>query len=98
MYIPKSLVKGDSIGLVYTARKIERQLIDPVIEVIEKEGFEVVVGESVGAEHHQYAGDDSLRVRDLQRMMDNPDIKAVIVCRGGYGTVRIIDKIVYNSF
>lgn len=98
MYIPKSLVKGDSIGLVCTARKIERQLIDPVIEVIEKEGFEVVVGESVGAEHHQYAGDDSLRVRDLQRMMDNPDIKAVIVCRGGYGTVRIIDKIVYNSF
>ena len=43
MYIPKRLKKGDTIGLVCTARKIERQLVEPAIQFIKKEGFEVVV-------------------------------------------------------
>ncbi len=98
MYIPASLKNGDTIGLICTARKIDRSLIEPAIQLFEQQGFRVKIGESVGAEHHQYAGPDELRRRDLQKMLDDPEVKAVISCRGGYGTVRIIDDIHYGNF
>lgn len=98
MYIPASLKSGDTIGLVCTARKIDRSLIEPAIRLFEQQGFKVKIGESVGAEYHQYAGTDELRRRDLQKMLDDPEVKAIISCRGGYGTVRIIDDIHYGNF
>lgn len=98
MYIPASLKPGDTIGLVCTARKIERNLIEPAVQVFIQQGFKVKIGESVGAAYHQYAGEDHLRRRDLQKMLDDPEVKAIISCRGGYGTVRIIDDIYYGNF
>lgn len=98
MYIPKSLSQGDTIGLICTARKIDLEEIQFAIQIIEERGYQVKIGNSVGAIHHQYAGDDELRRKDLQQMLDDPDVKAILVCRGGYGTVRIIDDIVYNRF
>src|SRR5690606_38004067 len=98
MYIPASLSIGDTIGLVCTARKIDPALIEPAVRLLEEAGFKVKVGESVGAAFHQYAGDDALRKRDLQKMLDDTDVKAIISCRGGYGTVRIIDDIHYGNF
>lgn len=98
MYIPASLKSGDTIALVCTARKIDRSLIEPAVHLFEQQGFKVKIGESVGAEYHQYAGTDELRRKDLQRMLDDPEVKAIISCRGGYGTVRIIDDIHYGNF
>lgn len=98
MFVPASLKIGDTIGLVCTARKIDIELVEPAIALFESKGFKVKVGESVGAAYHQYAGDDELRRRDLQKMMDDPQVKAIISCRGGYGTVRIIDDIHYGNF
>lgn len=98
MYIPASLKTGDTIGMVCTARKIDRSLIEPAVRLFEQQGFKVKIGESIGAEYNQYAGTDELRRRDLQKMMDDPEIKAIISCRGGYGTVRIIDDIHYGNF
>lgn len=98
MYIPKSLSQGDTIGLICTARKIDLEEIQFAIQIIEERDYQVKIGNSVGAIHHQYAGDDELRRKDLQQMLDDPNIKAILVCRGGYGTVRIIDDIVYNRF
>lgn len=98
MYQPASLQRGDTIGLVCPARKIPLTDISFAIGFLEDNGFRVIVGESVGAEHHQYAGDDHLRRKDLQQMIDNPKVKAIIACRGGYGTVRIIDDLHYGNF
>lgn len=98
MYQPAPLKTGDHIGLVCMARKISREEIAFAVELIERRGFKAVIGESVGASLNQYAGDDTLRRNDLQKMMDNPQIKAIISCRGGYGTVRIIDDIYYGHF
>lgn len=98
MYIPSILKIGDTIGLICTARKIDPSLIQPAISLFESKGFRVKIGETVGAAHHQYAGDDQLRRSDLQKMLDDPQVKAIVVCRGGYGTVRIIDDIHYGNF
>jgi muramoyltetrapeptide carboxypeptidase len=60
--------------------------------------LEVVIGETVNASYHQFAGDDELRAKDLQRFIDDDSIKAIIAARGGYGTVRIIDKVDFSRF
>lgn len=98
MYIPASLNIGDTIGLVCMARKIDLSAIRLSIHFFEQAGFKVKIGKSVGAEYHQYGGDDHLRRSDLQIMLDDPEVKAIFSCRGGYGTVRIIDDIYYGNF
>jgi len=57
-----------------------------------------LIGETVNASYHQFAGDDELRAKDLQRFIDDDSIKAIIAARGGYGTVRIIDKVDFSRF
>lgn len=61
-------------------------------------GLEVVLGETVAASYHQFAGDDDLRARDMQRFIDDNSIKAIIAARGGYGTIRMVDKVDFSGF
>lgn len=98
MYQPAALTIGDTVGLVCPARKITLAEVQPAIDWLESAGFKVVLGKSIGAAYHQFAGEDQLRRKDLQEMLDNPDIKAIIACRGGYGTVRLIDDLYYGNF
>jgi len=98
MKMPASLMKGDKIGILSTARKISLEEIQPAIEVLKSWGLEVVTGNSIGAESFQFAGDDELRKNDLQEMLDDDSVKAVLFARGGYGTVRIIDELDFRKF
>lgn len=68
------------------------------VELLQSWGLEVVIGETLNAEYHQFAGDDDLRARDMQRFLDDDTVKAIIAARGGYGTVRIIDKLNFTRF
>ena len=68
------------------------------VALLQSWGLEVVLGETVDASYHQFAGDDDLRARDLQRFIDDDSIKAIIAARGGYGTVRMIDKVDFSRF
>ncbi|MFA4867372.1 MAG: LD-carboxypeptidase [Pedobacter sp.] len=94
---PPYLKKGDKIAIVCPAKKLPSS-IDKAIKILETWGLEVIIGETVNASHHQFAGDDSLRAADLQRFLDDPEIKAIIAGRGGYGTIRIIDELDFNKF
>ena len=68
------------------------------IALLESWGLEVVLGETVTASYHQFAGDDALRARDMQRFLDDDGIKAIFAARGGYGTIRIIDHLDFTHF
>lgn len=96
--MPSVLKAGDSIGIISTARKISLAEIEAAMEIIKSWGLKVVAGETIGAEHFQFAGDDELRRKDLQSMLDNDSIKAILFARGGYGSVRIIDDIDWRKF
>jgi muramoyltetrapeptide carboxypeptidase len=61
-------------------------------------GLEVVEGESLYAAYHQFAGSDSQRKDDMQQMLDDDSIRAIICSRGGYGTVRIVDGLDFSRF
>src|SRR5690606_14579121 len=60
--------------------------------------FKVLFGENLFEEENQFSGSDAQRAKDLQNCIDNPEVKAILCARGGYGTVRIIDKIDFSRF
>lgn len=94
---PPYLRKGDTVAITCPAKKLPRDINDAV-RLIESWGLNVVLGETVFAEDNQYAGDDELRSKDFQRFLDDPNVKAIFAARGGYGTIRIIDKINFEGF
>jgi len=95
--IPPFLKKGDKIGITCPAKKLPVPMNDAV-KLLQSWGLEVVLGETVYASYHQFAGDDEMRTRDLQRFIDDDSIKAIIAARGGYGTMRIIDRVDFSRF
>lgn len=98
MIIPPFLHPKDSVGILSTARKISHPEIIPAIRKFEDWGLHVKCGKNLHQEFHQFAGTDKERLSDFQQMLDDDSIKAIICARGGYGTVRFIDKIDFSEF
>ena len=98
MIQPPYLKKGDKIAIVSPARRITFEEVFPAMKLFQKWDFEVVLGTHVFGNHHQFSGTDEQRLQDFQQMLDDPSIRAIIAARGGYGTVRIIDKLDFSRF
>lgn len=98
MITPKNLKKWDKIGIVAPARKIEMHEIETAISVFESWGLTVELGKNIFASDNQFAGTDKQRAEDLQNMLDNPEIKAVVCARGGYGTIRLLPFLDFSNF
>jgi muramoyltetrapeptide carboxypeptidase len=94
---PPFLQKGDKVAITCPAKKLPNPMNDAV-KLLESWGLEVILGETVNASFHQFAGDDELRARDMQRFVDDDSVKAIFAARGGYGTVRMIDKVDFTNF
>lgn len=95
---PPYLKKGDLIGITCPSGHISLQECNAAIKKMEEWGFEVCIGNSVGATDFTFAGTDEERAKDFQYMIDEPSIKAIMLGRGGYGAVRMIDKIDFKKF
>jgi muramoyltetrapeptide carboxypeptidase len=98
MKTPSFIKRGDKIRIVSPAGKVNREHVLPALEWLEKQGYKVELGKHVFANHFQFAGTDKQRLDDLQTALDDPETAAIICSRGGYGTVRIIDKINCKNF
>lgn len=95
--IPSYLQPGDTVAITCPAKKLPRN-IDDAVKLLESWGLNVVLGETVYASWNQFAGDDDLRTSDFQRFLNDPSIKAIFAARGGYGTIRIIDRLDFSEF
>lgn len=98
MKIPPYLKKGDTVAILATARKIDMAPLKPAIALLKSWGLNVVTGKTVGLDNNQLAGADWQRATDFQEMIDDPTIKAVWCAKGGYGTVRMIDRVDFTKF
>lgn len=96
--VPPYLQRGDKIAIVSPARSITFEEVFPAMKLFQKWGLEVILGTHVFGKNHQFSGTDEQRRQDLQQMLDNPAIRAIVMSRGGYGTVRIIDKLDFKKF
>ena len=95
---PAYLKKGDTIGITCPSGFITASECQSAITKMQEWGFKIKIGNTIGAKDHTLAGTDQERREDLQRMIDDPEIKAIMLGRGGYGAVRIIDGIDFKKF
>jgi muramoyltetrapeptide carboxypeptidase len=99
MILPPYLQKGDTIGMVCPAGFMPPEKWKRCVTELESWGFKVRLGATMNSSSTTYfSGTDRERRNDLQKMLDDKQIKAILCGRGGYGMGRIIDQLDFKSF
>ena len=94
---PKKLKKGDTIGIISLSGAVkDPQRIYDCQNFFEERGYRTVLSENIFDTKRYLAGDDDKKVRCLEEFFKNPDIDAILCSRGGYGAIRIVNKIDYD--
>lgn len=93
--IPEALKPGDTIGLIAPAN-YKGDSADAEVEYLLSRGFKVVYGKSFDSRWYGFGGTDRVRAEDINEMFANKDIDAIFAIRGGYGGIRIVDRIDYD--
>ena len=96
--VPPYLKEGDIIAITCPSGYITLEEIQPAVQKLEEWGFLVRIGKTIGAKDFTFGGNDEQRAQDLQQYLDDRDIDAILFGRGGYGAVRIIDKLDFTTF
>ena len=96
--IPPRLAKGDAIGITSAAGAITLAECTDAITMMEQWGFVIKIGGTIGKKSFSFGGTDTERITDLQQMLDDDTLKAIMIARGGYGLVRIIDELDFAKF
>lgn len=95
---PPFLQPGDTVGITCPAGYVSPERIAYAVEVLQRWGFTVKTGRTVGTGEFYFSGQDSERLQDLQDMLDDGEVKAILMGRGGYGVSRIIDAVDFTRF
>ena len=97
---PPYLKTGDTVAIVAPSGILKNRTdeVQQAQALLKRWGLHSVVGKHVFSEADHFAGTDDERCEDLQNALDNPKISAIWCARGGYGTVRILDKLDYSKF
>ena len=98
MITPPYLKTGDKVGIVSTAKTVSHEEIEDGLEILKSWNLHPVIGKNAFNVYGFFAGTDQERLEDLQAMLDDASIKAIIFTRGGYGTVKIIDQLDFTNF
>lgn len=91
------LRKGDTIAIVAPAKAIEEEFVVFAMQKMEAMGYQVIVGQNTLGRHNYYSGTVPERLSDFQEAIDNPNVKAILCARGGYGCVQLVDLINWSS-
>lgn len=96
--IPPYLHDGDTIGIVCPAGFIPFENAQTCINTLQQWGYKVKAGKTLGNRFNYFSGMDEERLQDVQQMLDDAEVKAILCARGGYGLSRIIDDLDYTFF
>ncbi len=90
---PEFLRKGDKVAILSLASKPKAEYIDAGVWVLTAWGYRPVVGKHALANHHGYAGTAEQRLDDLLTALRDPEVKAILCSRGGYGSAMMLSMI-----
>lgn len=94
----QKLKKGDKIALIAPSGAIQDEnLISKGVELFKKAGYELVVYPTCNKKHLTFAGDETERLKDIKNAFKNKEIKAILCARGGFGAIKLLDKINYKT-
>ena len=92
------LHQGSKIAIAAPARMVTPEEMQFAINWLKERGFVPVYDDRLFAQHYIFAGDDDFRAAVFQQYLDDEDIEAIWLARGGYGSIRIIDKLDFTKF
>jgi muramoyltetrapeptide carboxypeptidase len=90
------LNQGDTIGIIALSGNCDREKVDKAKENIEALGHKVVLSKNIYDKNRYLAGSDEDKIKELHRFFENNEIKLILCARGGYGAIRLINKIDYE--
>ena len=98
MITPPWLKSGDTVGLVAPASYVKAEELTRFLGILDTWGLKAIQGKNLFRRKNSFAGNDDQRASDFQQMLDDPSVKAILCARGGYGTIRIVDKLRFDGF
>ena len=93
---PNKLQKGDTITIIAPAGNVNEDKINNSVKYFENLGYKVKLGNNIFKTDRYLAGSDEQRLKDLHNAFADKNVKAIICARGGYGCLRLINKIDYD--
>lgn len=90
---PPTLLNGDTIAIVSPASAVDSNYIEGAAAAIQRAGFKPLILEHAAGQHGSYSGTEAERLEDLQSALDNPQVKAILCSRGGYGAVHLLPNL-----
>ena len=94
---PPFLYRGDEVAIVSPAFAIDEVKLSEAVKLLESWGLKIHLGKNALKKEGPFAGSDKERLSDFQKVTDNKKIKAIFCSRGGYGMLKIIDKVDFRS-
>src|SRR5687768_15594552 len=95
---PPFLKPGSIVGITSPAGTISVEEIKPAMMLMESWGYTMRIAKSIGKKDFTFGGTDEERLNDLQEMLDDPSVNAIMCARGGYGSIRIVDRLDWTRF
>lgn len=89
----EALKENDLILILAPAKAIEEEHVTFAQEYLQKQGFRVNISKHCLGQYHYFSGDEGQRLSDFQHALDDPEVKAILCARGGYGCIQIVDRI-----
>ena len=94
---PQKLNKGDTLGVAAPASPFDREYFEKGVRALEAMGFDVFIPDAVWDVTGFLAGTDEHRASALHDLFENPDIQGIVCARGGYGTLRLLDRLDFGT-
>lgn len=94
---PNKIQKGMTIGIISLSGAIrEKETLDRGIEKLHSLGYKTKISKHIFDKKNYLAGDDNTRLEELHKFFKDPEIDCILCSRGGYGAIKILDKIDYS--
>ncbi|KPK95019.1 hypothetical protein AMJ80_05220 [bacterium SM23_31] len=93
---PPRLYSGDTIGIIAPGSPVKKTRLRRGVDYLKRIGYRIKLGENIYKQNGYLAGNDTARVNDLHSLFCNSEVKAIILARGGYGALRLLNLINYK--
>lgn len=90
------LKQGDKIGIIALAGSCDKDAMAYAGQYFENLGYKIEFSKNINDEYAYFAGNDEDKISELHRFFSDSSIKLIMNARGGYGSIRLLDKIDYN--
>lgn len=90
---PPAIRKGDTIAIISPATEVKAHWVRGAVAELKRRGYKpMIMPHSLGPRHGTFAANDTERLADLREALLNPEVKAILCARGGYGCIQLISK------